>query len=358
MKNIFRITVLITLYTFIGCKESIGEKASEKEKVIKVKVAKISENNRSSFITSSGKVVAENSVNLSTRVMGYVKKIHVKTGSKVIKGQLLIEINNNALQAKKLQSQANVYQSQAVFNNSQKDLERFQQLFKENSASQKELDNITAHFKTSKANLIAAKEVLNEVVSQFKYFKIRAPFDGVVVNKFINEGNMANPGETLLSVENADAIKIETMVSEKQITTIKKNEEVKVTISSISKQLKGKIVEVSTSSVNTGGQFLVTILLDKTDVKILSGMFATVQFSSQIETKENTVLIPKNVIVKKGQLQGVYTISASGTSILRWLRLGRKQGENVEVISGLTNGETYIISSESKLFNGVKVSAQ
>lgn len=358
MKNIFKITALITLFTFFGCKESTVEKVNVKEEVIVVKVAKVSTNNTTPFITSSGKVVAENSANISTRIMGYVKKVYVKTGSKVVKGQLLIEINNNDLQAKKLQAQANVYQSEAVFNNSQKDLKRFQQLFKENSASQKELDNIIAQFKVSKANLTAAKEMLNEVESQFNYFKITAPFDGVIVNKFIEEGNMANPGTILLSVENTNTVKIETMVSEKEITGIKKGAEVKVIISAINTQLKGKIAEISSSSINTGGQFLVTILLDKTNVKVLSGMYATVQFSSEIKTTESAVLIPEKAIIKRGQLQGIYTISTSGTAILRWLRLGKKQGENVEVISGLTNGETYIVSSTSKLFNGAKVSAQ
>lgn len=359
MKNKFILTaIIITSLMFSSCKEASNNDEAIKQEAIRVKVAKASLNNNHSFIVTSGKVVAENHVNITTRVMGYVKKIHVKTGSKVTKGQLLVEINDSALQAKKLQAKANITNAEVVFNNAKKDWNRFKQLFKESSASQKELDNVTAQYKISKANLSTAKEMLNEVDSQLSYFQIRAPFDGLVVNKFIDEGNMANPGITLLSVENTDKIKVETMISEQQISSIKKGNEATVLIHSIEGELKGRVTEISTSSIHTGGQFLVTVLLDKSKTSVFSGMFATVQFLSQNKTTQSTIFINKKAIVKRGQLTGVYTISSSNTSILRWLRLGKEHGENVEVLSGLSNKESYIISSQSKLYNGAKVTVQ
>ncbi len=120
------------------------------------------------------------------------------------------------------------------------------------------------------------------------------------------------------------------------------------------KTLKGKVSEVSTSAKNTGGQYLVKINLDKTDVNILSGMFSTVQFPVEGKVKSSLVLIPTEAIVKNGQLSGVYTVSESNTALLRWLRLGRTYGNNVEVLSGLNADESYIVSAEGKLFNGAK----
>ena len=70
------------------------------------------------------------------------------------------------------------------------------------------------------------------------------------------------------------------------------------------------------------------------------------------------VLISLDAIVKNGQLSGVYTVSQSNTAMLRWLRLGRIYGNQVEVLSGLNSDESYIVSSETKLFNGAKVSIQ
>lgn len=358
MKSKFIIPAIITLFIFSSCKENSSNQEEINQEVISVKVAKAIVNNNYSFTATSGKVVANNTVNITTRIMGYVQKVYVKPGAKVTKGQLLLEINNSDLQAKKLQSKASVVQAEAVFNNAKKDLKRFEQLFKENSASQKELDNVTAQYKISKANVVAAKEMLNEINSQLNYFQIKAPFDGVVVNKFIEEGNMTNPGNILLSVENMARVKVETMVSEQQISNINKGAEVEVLINSIDGEFKGKILEISTSSVHTGGQFLITVLLDKNNSSILSGMFAEVRFLLQEKINQPNIFIPEKSIVKREQLCGVYTVSTTNTAILRWLKLGKKHKGNVEVISGLSSGETFIISSQSKLYNGAKITVQ
>ncbi|MGY8911014.1 MAG: efflux RND transporter periplasmic adaptor subunit, partial [Flavobacteriales bacterium] len=65
-----------------------------------------------------------------------------------------------------------------------------------------------------------------------------------------------------------------------------------------------------------------------------------------------------DAIVKKGQLTGIYTVSESKTALLRWLRLGKTYGNEVEVLSGLNVDESYIVSAEGKLFNGAKISLQ
>jgi hypothetical protein len=70
------------------------------------------------------------------------------------------------------------------------------------------------------------------------------------------------------------------------------------------------------------------------------------------------VLVPESALVKQGQLTGIYTISDDKKAILRWLRIGKTFGNQVEVLSGLTNDEAYIISADGKLYNGAKVSVQ
>ena len=147
-----------------------------------------------------------------------------------------------------------------------------------------------------------------------------------------------------------------TMVPESEISQIKKGVEVDVIVKSINKTIKGKVTEVSTSAKNTGGQYLVKIALSKTDANILSGMFASVQFPvAKVTETSGMVLIPKEAIITKGQLSGIYTPSESNTALLRWLRLGRTFGDSVEVLSGLNADESYIVSAEGKLYNGVKI---
>lgn len=325
---------------------------------IAVQVKTVSEDNSSPFLTVSGKIEAAKSANISTRMMGYVDKIYVNVGDKVRDGQLLMSVNNADVSAQLAQVNAGITEAEAAFTNAEKDFNRFSTLFKENSASQKELDDITANYNMAKARLESAKQMRNGVNAQMGYANIRAPFNGVVTNKFISAGDMANPGMPLLEVESPGKYQVLAMVPESEILAVKNDTEVTVQVKALNENLKGKVTEVSSSSKNTGGQYLVKVILDKTDAQILSGMYATVQFPVARKTTSSAVMIPVEAIVNKGQLSGIYTVSQSNTALLRWLRLGRTFGDQVEVLSGLSADEQYIVSAEGKLFNGAKISNQ
>lgn len=356
MKTIYQFTLTVLSLTMLACGGEDKTSAESNTPAIDVVVQNVQNNTTSPMLSASGKIQAKNAANLSTRVMGFVNKIHVKVGDNVQKGQLLLSINNNDLQAKAAQVNASITEATAAFTNAEKDYKRFQSLFKDNSASQKELDDMTARYEMAKARLEAAEQMKNEIDAQFDYTNIRAPFSGVVTNTFIDEGTMANPGMPLIGIESPGIFEVEAMVPESEISQIKPNTEVEVVVTSINKTLKGSIDEVSTSAKNTGGQYMVTIGLGKQDGEIRSGMYASVLFPvERTSAATEKVLIPKEAIVTNGQLSGVYTVSQSETAVLRWLRLGRDYGNQVEVLSGLSADETFIMSAEGKLYNGIKV---
>ena len=353
------LTILsISAVLLTSCGGDKNEKIKQ-EPAINVKLGGVSSSENNAFVTASGKIEAENSANLSTRMMGYVTKVHVKVGQNVGAGQLLVSINSADLQAKKAQVDASILQATAAYNNAKKDYDRFVALFKQQSASQKELDDMTARYEMAKAGLEGAKQMRNEVMAQFSYSNITAPFSGTITNTFVKEGDMANPGMPLVSVEGASRWQVTAMVSETDINAIKNGMPVKVLVKSSNNNLTGKVIEVSGSAANTGGQYLVKINLDKTDNSVLSGMFVNVQFPVENKpqsTQSKTVLIPESAIVEQGQLKGIYTIGTGNVAILRWLRLGKTFGNQVEVLSGLSANEQYIVSAEGKLYNGAKVS--
>jgi RND family efflux transporter MFP subunit len=358
MKNYITILSLSTL-VFLSCGKEKKE-VTNNEPAIKVVVNGLATNN-SEFITASGKTEAESSANLSTRMMGYVTKVHVKTGQKVAAGQLLVSINSSDLQAKKAQVDASILQATTAYNNAKKDYDRFVNLFAQQSASQKELDDITSRYEMAKAGLAGAKQMRNEVMAQFSYSNITAPFSGEVTNTFIKEGDMANPGMPLVSIEGVSRMQVSAMVSEGDISQIKNGMSVKIMVKSLNKEVSGKVSEVSGSAKNTGGQYLVKVTLNSNDKTILSGMFVNVQFpianQQKLETtvKSDKVMVPESALVKQGQLTGIYTIANRKTAILRWIRTGKSFGNQVEVLSGLSANEQYIVSAEGKLYNGANV---
>lgn len=354
MKNRLKSIVVISLLlNLVSCGSKDEYKAIAKLDPIEVIISKIENNSTSTFVNASGTVQAENTANLSTRMMGFVKKVTVKVGQKVTKGQLLVSISNADLQAKLAQVNANIRKAEVGVQNAKKDFDRFTALFNQQSISQKEIDDMTAHYNMAKAGLNAVQQMKNEVNAQFAYTNIKAPFSGVITGKFVQVGDMANPGVPLISLESPKKFEVMAMVPESEIAKITKGIKVAVLIKSINETIKGKVIEVSPSAKMTGGQYMVKVKLDKTEVKLFSGMFTTVQFPVKASGKSNSkVLIPLISLVQKGSLNGVYTISEQNTALLRWLRLGRTYGDKIEVLSGLTNEEVFITSAKAKLYNG------
>jgi len=357
-KKIYTIVAFSFALLLASCGSEDKKVIEDNTPAITVKTSQVEANNNSPFLAVSGKIQATNSADLSTRMMGYVNKVYVNVGDKVRKGQLLVSINNSDLQAKRAQVNAGITEATAAYTNAEKDYNRFKNLFAENSASQKEMDDMTANFEMAKARLESAKQMKNEINAQFTYSNITAPFSGTITSKNVEAGNMANPGVPLISIETPGSFEVMAMVPESEISEIKKGTTVDVLVKSINQTIKGKVTEVSTSAKNTGGQYLAKIALDKTEAKILSGMFTTVQFPVERKAKSTLVLIPTEALINNGQLTGVYTVSQSNTAMLRWLRLGRTFGDQVEVLSGLNADEAYIVSAEGKLYNGAKITIQ
>lgn len=357
-KNYISAVALGLTILLAGCGEEAKKSITDTTPAVAVQIGVVTQDNGDTFLTASGKIEAVESADLSTRMMGHVDKIYVNVGDRVGAGQLLLSINNTDISAKLAQVNAGITEATAAFDNAEKDYNRFTALFKENSASQKELDDISSNYTMAKARLEVAKQMKNEVNAQFSYANIRAPFAGIVTNTFINAGDMANPGLPLLEIEAPGKFQVLAMVPESEIIQIKAGAEVNIVLKSLNKVVKGKVTEISTSAKNTGGQYMVKVVLEESKAKILSGMYATVRFPVKRKTTANTILIPMQAIIDKGQLKGIYTVSQRNTALLRWLRLGRTYGDQVEVLSGLSADEQYIVSAEGKLYNGAKITFQ
>ena len=349
--------ILAATLTLASCNSDKSNKNPEKPGV-RVILKSPSAAEDGSILTVSGSVEAEHYANLSTRTMGYVSKVYVKVGDKVSKGQRLLDINSEEIDAKKAQARAGLRQAEAQLSLSEKNYNRYQKLFNENSASQKELDDMTLQYEMARANYERATQVEEEINAMMAYSHLRAPFSGVITSKTVKEGDMARPGHLLLSLETPGVFAVRAMIPESSIEHIEKGMEVSVFVKSISQSLKGTVSELSTSSQNSGGQYMIKINLHEADaVKLFSGMYVSVHIPVP-GMNSSSLFIDQAALIKRGELDGIYTVSESGTAILRWLKLGQQMGDQVEVLSGLKPNEAYIASSDGKLYNGVKIAQQ
>jgi RND family efflux transporter MFP subunit len=353
--------VVFTATVFLSsCSGSEKQETEKPVTPILVTLATPDGNKTAGIIEASGQVEAAHSVNISTRAMGYITKMPVKVGDHVAAGQLLFTVNSTDISAKKAQTEAMISQADAALRSAQKDFERYTVLFKLQSASAKELDQVTLQYQSAKANAEAAREMKNEIAAHLAYTSVTAPFSGIVTQKFSEAGSMATPGMPVLTIEQGGSLQVTAAVSENQIASVALGDDVSMTIESLEKVIEGKVIQINPSSQFSGGQYIVKVSLPSGINKIYAGMFVHVQFaaknnSATLSKETGAVSIPLKVIINRDQLTGVYTLSSQNTAMLRWLRLGKTSGDRVEVLSGLAKDEQYILSSEGKLYNGAPI---
>jgi RND family efflux transporter MFP subunit len=366
MKNFKSIAIFvflgIGLSTMISCSSKGTKPAKDTVPVVFVTTSNPS-GAIGDGINASGHIEAVETATISTKMMGYIIQLNVKVGDKVKAGQVLGTINNTEIMAKRAQTDAMITEAEANLSSASKDYGRFMKLYDQQSASAKELDNVTLQYNSAKARVEAAKQMRNEVRAMLSNTTLIAPFSGIVVQKLAEAGTLATPGMPLLILEKSGSFQVNASIPESQISQVKLNDKVKVTIKSTGVEFNGMVVEINPSSQFSGGQYIIKISVPDSEKKeMLAGMYVNIfipgKGDSLKEISDNVVLVPQSAIVNKDQLKGLYTISANNTALLRWVRLGRVFGDEVEVISGLDKTESFILSSEGKLYNGAPVTVK
>jgi RND family efflux transporter MFP subunit len=189
------------------------------------------------------------------------------------------------------------------------------------------------------------------------YANLTAPFAGVVTQKLADAGSMASPGIPILVIEQSGTFQVSTSVTEADIDRIKTGADATVVVESIGRNFTARVSEVSPSSHMSSGQYQVKLRIPENEKNSLhAGMSAKVSIASTPSgNTAQALMVPTRAIVSKDQLNGLYTISDNQTAILRWVKLGKQRGDQIEVLSGLAGDEKFILAADGKLYNGVPV---
>lgn len=305
----------------------------------------------------SGTVEPVDRVRLSTKLMGWVDAIYVKEGQAIQKGQTLVKIRSKELQAKRDQAEAAIAEAEAYFKNVQKNYERIKALYEKNAATQKEMDDMEAVFVSAKSKRETARQMKNEVEELLAYTNLSAPFDGLVSRKMIEEGDLANPGQPILEVENIKQIKIIAKVPESSVQSLEVGTPVNVKVGAAhvgtnGTSTRGEIDRIVPAADPMSRQFEIQVVMDNPDQKIKSGMFARIMVG---QPGRETLLIPKSAVFKRGQLEGLFVVSSDNRAHLRWVRTGVEHDNQIEVLSGLNPGESIVVEGASEILDGQKV---
>lgn len=359
MKSTYKYTaaaLLLSTALFMASCSGKSDKKRESEaniKVVTIEPSAQSENG----IVANGQIESEDIARIGTRMMGYVTSVKVKVGDKVRAGQLLMTISDDELKAKAAQTSAMIKEAEAAHRMAKKDYDRFAQLFAQKSVSAKEFENVTLQYESVSAKLEMARQMKKEVDANRSYTNITAPFAGVVTQVNIDNGALANPGMPLVTVERDGDLIVTATVPESAIAKVNAGMKAIVTVKSVNKTFETTIREKSTSSVGTGGQYLLKVAIpQEMKGQLYSGMYANVLIPTATTGDwNNNLMIPQSAVKTREGLKGVYVVSADGKAMLRWVRTGKTFGDQVEIISGLNPQDQVIVKADGRLINGSSV---
>ena len=265
---------LALLAGLAGCGKD-ADRASRQSRDVRAETATVARTAIPRYVTATGGLVAEQTVMVSTRMMGWVEKIHVKEGQHVRKGDPLLDIDDTDLQAKRSQALAGIAEAKAVLANAEKMAERFERLYAEKSVSKQQLDDVLTGRDRAAAGVRMAEAGLREVDVHLDYLNITAPTDGLVARKLIEEGNMANPGMPLINLEQTGRLKMVAHLGEKDVSSVSAGDSVLVEVTSLDDAHYRVTLDRVIPTANPGSRtYDIEAYLDNPDGRLKSGMFA------------------------------------------------------------------------------------
>ncbi|WP_445665182.1 efflux RND transporter periplasmic adaptor subunit [Fodinibius sp. AD559] len=341
----------------ISCSSSESEKPAQDEPLtVDTQAAEYVQGTASHNF--SGTVSSDRTVNMSTKVMGRITQLDLEEGDYVSKGDVLIQIKDDNLQAQKNQVESNLMAAKAALQNAKTNYNRIKNLYEQNSATKKELDDISTKYEMAKSKVNTAESKLQEIEEMLNYTRLTAPFNGYVASKMATEGDMASPGQPIIALEQEGIMKVKITVPESNISLFNYDDTVTVDIKAAGqKGMTGVVKNINQSGNRGSRQFAVEVMLPELEknADIKSGMFAQVGLVTE---SDRAIVVPKSAIIERGQLTGLYTLTDNSEIVLRWVSLGDESANGVEILSGLSEGETYVASVEQPLREGRKVNTQ
>jgi RND family efflux transporter MFP subunit len=277
---------------------------------------------------------------LSSQILARIKNIHVRAGDNVQKGQLLVTLESEGLKAQLAQSIAMVDASQAMLTEAKANFERAQTLKGKGLVSQSELDVAVPNFRRYGSELVATNQRKQAAQTALEYSKITSPFSGVVVERSAEPGNMASPGQLLLSLYDPLTLQIEADVRESLAIQLDIGRKITVKVDSVGKEINAIIVEIVPAADPNARSFLVKAGIEF-DPNLRPGMFARMLIEDG--TKE-VLSVPVDYVKSYGQLDMVWLLKEGNLS-RRFVRLGKSQRNQVEIVSGLNSGDILALSA-------------
>jgi len=289
--------------------------------------------------TSNGIFTAKQEVMISSEVSGKITDVLVREGALVNTGQLLAIIRGDKLNV-------SLSNAQAVYDNAKNEVERFESAFATGGVTKQQLDQVKLQLENARNNLQSARLTASDV-------NVKASFAGIVNKRSIEAGSYVSPGQQLFEIVNVSSLKLKVHVDEKNIASVRLGQQVTVETPVLPGRTWTGVVSFIAPKADGSLNFPVELEIKNNpgnDLK--AGMYGTAHFGSG--QNNNVLVIPRTAFVGNVSSNQVFVVQ-DGKAVLTQVVSGRNFGDYIEIISGISKGQTVVVSGQINLLDQTPV---
>lgn len=344
-------------------------------------------------ISLTGQTVPKSQVDIAAKYLGKVVAVNVDLGQPVSAGQILIvqdtrDADNSIRQNQAAYQQAaadavtteaatnaNYSKAQADYQNALTTYQRYKTIYDAGGISKGELDTnaqqladakaaldllgnqmnsgVASSIESAQAAALKAQYSMNAMETQREDLILCAPCSGVIGYRQVEVGSMVSAGQKLLSIVDNAELNVDCQVAAEDLPALKVGMEVDVKIDALGKTLPGKVIYISPTMDTQTQSFSLRIALDNQDPEVKGGIFVQANIASVL--RPNTRVVPKDAVLEKDGKTYVYAINSQNEVEERVVQVGVSGDQNVEILSGLNEGEQIAVSNLSRLSSGMVI---
>jgi RND family efflux transporter MFP subunit len=372
-----------------GCshEEPSGAEAAEGEKVVNVAVSKVVRADLSQGLRIAAEFRPFQEINVYAKVPGYVKQIYVDVGDRVKKGQTLAVLEVPELQDELNQAAASGRQSEQEVEQARHELkraeadhtvahltcQRLEGVMKTRPGllAQQDVDDAQGKDQAAEARVEAAKAGLagtqehlyaatanrERVQALFDYTRIRAPFDGVVTARYADTGAMLAAGTSseqqalpLVKLSQNAFLRLDIPVPETDVPSVRLGKKVSLEVQALNKSFEGTVARFA-DKVDSGTRTMMAeVDVPNPNLEIVPGMYAYVSFP--IMEKKNALAVPIQAVSRQGNKAVAYRVNSDNRIEFLPVTIGIETRSQIEVLSGLSEGDRVVVGNTSQLWPG------
>ncbi|MCX6132753.1 MAG: efflux RND transporter periplasmic adaptor subunit [Ignavibacteriales bacterium] len=342
MKLFSGVVIVLALTVAILLNNRTKMQARSKPDVVRflpVTVAQVTKERLSESVSLVGTITANSDVAIVSETQGKVIRVLASIGDYVKAGATIVEVDDELKKAAYATTEVN-------YEKAKKDLERYESLIKDSSVSDTQLEGARLAFKSAEAQYIVARRQFNDT-------KIKTPIAGVVSARQVDVGTMIQTNNTIANVVDISMLKVRLNVSEQDAFRIKAGDKVEVATDVYPGiTFEGKVSSISSKADDAHTYPVEVVLANSARHPLKAGMFGRV---SLVSVKDHeSVTIPRQALVGSTKKPQVYVVD-NGIARLRNIVVGAQVGTNLEVLNGIMESETIVMSGQNNLKDSVAV---